>query len=97
MKKLGEEGDKTEQGNAAVMLLTCGRYSIQISAGVPAILTKVFNSFPQSLQASSGEPQFRPQSLPSRSFPIYNSATILPFNTLQNKPKKGNLLGYNAV
>jgi hypothetical protein len=46
-------------------------------------LDRGFRDFPQSLQATAGiVPQFRPQPLPSTSFPIHYSSLFLPFGAM---------------
>lgn len=46
--------------------------SVPISAGTPAILTKVSRRFPQFSHANAGI-----QPLPSESFPVYHSPMVL--------------------
>jgi hypothetical protein len=59
----------------------CIRCRHRISAGTSAILTEDVRGFPQSLKESAGEvPRSRP--LHSKSFPIRQSSTILPFDRI---------------
>jgi hypothetical protein len=65
-----------------LMLLSCLLHILEVSHQRLVILTEVFRSFPQSLQASSWIFSFRPQPLPSTSFPIHYLLITLALDTI---------------
>jgi hypothetical protein len=67
--------------------------SVQISPGIPVILTQGFHHSPQFLQASAWDnTSIKPRPLPSTSSAIYHSSIILPFDAMQcsySNPQEG--------
>ena len=74
------------RGRLSSSLLRIQEAALQITVRTPALLTKVFHGFHQSLQVNTcAVPKIKPRPVPFTSFAIRHSLTTLPFYTTQSE------------